>query len=220
MMTTEIPRVPGASNTSMEPSAAQQGLGDGLRSVLIADDEHLIATSLASSLSERGVRVIGPVANGQQALDLARQDTPDLALLDIRMPILNGFEAAKALWKEMQTPSMIVSAYSDPRDIDEAARVGVFGYLVKPVDLDNLRASVAVAWSRAKAARAQTERIAQLEKNLANRRVVEQAKWRLVAALGVEEPEAHNRLQKAARSSRTPIAEVAQRVLDGDVSGV
>lgn len=202
---------------SIAKSAAQKASA-GPKRILIADDEHLIAASLASNVRALGCTVIGPAANGQLAIELARAERPDLALLDIRMPVVDGLAAARVIWTELGAPVVIVSAYSDPENVDDSAEIGVFGYLLKPVDADSLRVAIAVAWSRAAALRDRDTRVRQLEQNLANRRTVEQAKWKLVERHGITEPEAHRRLQTTARNSRSALVDIAQRVLDNDAT--
>jgi response regulator NasT len=181
--------------------------------VLIADDEHLMATGLASSITSLGFTVVGPVGDGRAAIELAKKDPPDLAVLDIRMPELEGLAAAEILWEELAVPSVIVSAFSDKRYIEHAQQIGVFGYLLKPVSTENLRVTLAIAWARATSHAVQRKRIDQLENTLNNRKVVEQAKWTLIDREGISEPEAHARLQRDARNNRRPLVEVAQEVL-------
>jgi len=118
------------------------------RRVLVAEDEHLVAVHLIKSLEQLGIEVIGPAANGEAALNLARQQRPDLAILDIRMPKRNGIDAARTLWRELGIPVVVLTAYSDERYIQAAAEAGVFGYLLKPAMLEDLRAALAVAWAR------------------------------------------------------------------------
>ncbi|TVQ30653.1 MAG: response regulator [Phycisphaeraceae bacterium] len=187
---------------------------NGPRRVLIADDEHLIASGLAIMLSELGCEVIGPASNGQAAIDLARTATPDMALLDIRMPIMDGLTAARTIWGELRIPVVILSAFSDPENVDQCTNIGVFAYLLKPADRDALRVTLSIAWSRSRSSLDQTDRIVQLEKNLAQRRIVEQAKWKIVEHCSITEAEAHRRLQSAARNNRSPLSEVAERVIE------
>ncbi|TVQ61915.1 MAG: response regulator [Phycisphaerales bacterium] len=187
--------------------------------VLVADDDHLIATGLASSLKSLGHTVHGPVSNGRLAVDHAREERPDLAVLDIRMPDMTGLEAAEILWKEMRVPTVIVSAYSDDEYLTRASEVGVFGYLLKPITAESLRVAISIAWGRAEQEGANVARIDQLEQNLRNRQVVEQAKWKLVERFGVPEPEAHARMQRAARNTRKPLVQIAEMIIEGaDIS--
>lgn len=206
-----MPPDPRAQGASSKP-AAQDALPSR---VLIADDEHLIAQMLVDQLDSLGCKPLGPAANGEQALEMARHEKPDVAVLDIRMPKMDGLTAAKVIWSELGVPVVIVSAYSEPEAIAKGDDIGVFGYLIKPVNADDLRVSLAVAWRRWNAHVSQSSRIGQLEKTLESRRLVEQAKWALVKSLAIEEPEAHRRLQEHARRGRTPIASVAQLVIDG-----
>lgn len=187
--------------------------------MLIADDEHLMATGLASSIRSLGYTVVGPVGDGRAAVELARQDPPDLAILDIRMPEMDGLSAAEHLWNDAAVPTIIVSAFSDKRYIEHAQEIGVFGYLLKPVSTENLRVTLAIAWARATSHEVQRKRITQLETTLTNRKIVEQAKWTLIESEGLSEPEAHAKLQRTARNNRRPLVEVAQEVLDGHGRG-
>lgn len=188
-------------------------MSDGAKSILVADDEHLMASGLAASLRGMDYEVVGPVTDGEQAVHACRDHKVDLALLDIRMPGMDGLEAAAAIWKEHRIPSVIVSAYSDDRYLSRATRTGVFGYLLKPVSTENLRVTIAIAWSRSIDQDDQQRRISQLEGTLAQRKLVEQAKWILVDRLGVTEPEAHTMMQKAARDDRRKIIDVASDIL-------
>ncbi len=185
-----------------------------LKTVLIADDEHLIAAGLVSNVRSLGYEPMGPAGTGEQALEIARETKPDLAMLDIRMPGMGGIEVARILWEEMRTPTVIVSAYSDPESVQESSDAGVFAYLLKPVDPVSLRVTISVAWSRAQALLEHAGRVEQLTRNLNNRRTVEQAKWKLVEEQSMNEQEAHRRLQVFARSTRTSLVEIARQVLE------
>jgi response regulator NasT len=190
--------------------------------VLIADDEHLVATGIAAHVRELGHKVIGIAADGESAIALAREQTPTLALLDIRMPKASGIEAAMVLYQELGIPSIIISAYSDEEHLNRiqsyGSGSGVYGYLLKPVSRDELRVTIGIAQQRASVDDSHSTRIGQLEQNLLNRRVVEQAKWILVEKKGITEPQAHEKLQKVARDRRRPLLEVAQAVIQsGDL---
>jgi response regulator NasT len=187
---------------------------------LVADDEHLIAIGIASNLRDLGHEVVGIASDGEAAVALAREQSPELALLDLRMPKLSGAEAAMILYEELGVPSIIVSAYSDQEHVARiqgyGSSSGVYGYLLKPVGVDELRVSLGVARQRAAVDQHRADRISQLENNLANRRTVEQAKWKLVERLKITEPVAHDRLQRVARDRRRPLIEIARRVIEND----
>lgn len=190
--------------------------------ILIADDEHLVATGIAAHVRELSHKVVGIAADGEAAIALAREQSPNLALLDIRMPKASGVEVAMMLYQEMGIPSVIISAYSDEEHVSRiqgyGAESGVYGYLLKPVSRDELRVTIGVAMQRASVDNFHSTRIGQLEQNLANRRVVEQAKWILVEKKGLTEPQAHEKMQKVARDRRRPLVEIAQAVIQsGDL---
>lgn len=184
--------------------------------ILVADDEHLVASGLATCLEDLGYTVIGPASDGEQAMELSRHNTPHLALLDIRMGACSGLEAAKVLFNELAIPVIIFSAYSDQEYVESSSRVGVFNYLLKPVQKEQLRVAISVAWGRYLAYIEQNEEIRQLKTRLEQRKIIEQAKWIVVKHKGISEPEAMKMLQSQARNSRRPLVEVAKGILDSE----
>lgn len=201
MMTTDTPR-PRTREVPPRPSR-----------VLVADDEHLVAMNLTLTLGELGYTVVGPASDGDEAVELARTAAPDLALLDIRMPRLDGFDAAKALFGELGVPVVILSAYSDDADIGRAAECGVFGYLVKPAGKGQLRAAIDVAWRRFVEHAENLRDSADLRRRLDERKIIEAAKWILVSARGISEPEAMRIMQKQARDSRRKLVTIAEEII-------
>lgn len=182
--------------------------------VLVADDEHLVASGLAANLKELGYFVIGPASDGEEAITLCHTMQPDLALLDIRMPRKNGLEAAEIIFRQMSIPVVIFSAYSDRDYVETGAQVGIFGYMLKPVTQDQLRVNISVAWSRYLDFADKNQQIAALRERLENRKIIEQAKWLLVEKKGLDEPEAMRTLQRQARNNRRTLVEVAQSLLE------
>jgi len=118
------------------------------RRILVADDEHLVGRHTTSALKTLGFEVVGPAKNGAEAVKLAEREQPDMAILDIRMPEMDGLAAARELWQRFGTPVIILSAFSNERYLDQARKTGVFGYLIKPAMMDDLRVAIGVAWSR------------------------------------------------------------------------
>ncbi len=182
--------------------------------VLVADDEHLVAAGISSSLTGLGYTVLGPVGDGLDAIQLCRRDPPDLALLDIRMPNCNGLEAAAVVFRELHVPVVILSAYSDPEYVSTAAQAGVFGFLLKPASQDQIRACLEIAWGRFQAHLRQHEEISSLKRRLEDRKTIEQAKWLVVKHKQVSEPEAMKLLQKQARDTRRPLVDIARSILE------
>ncbi len=204
---TKQPRVRTAAEWEAFSPPARPG------SVLLADDEHLVSLAMTAALASAGYVTVGPAVDGEQAVQLARQAMPDIAVMDIRMPKRGGISAAKELFRDLLIPVVIVSAYSDAEQVQAASEVGVFGYLVKPVTPDQLRAAIEVAW--AAYVRFVNERKAteDLRKRLEDRRLIEQAKWLMVSKRGMTEPVAVQVLRQTARDTRRSMVEVAQQII-------
>lgn len=184
--------------------------------LLVADDEHLVASGVAVNLRELGFEVVGPASDGDEAIEMCRQHQPDMALLDIRMPRKDGLAAGEIIFRRLGIPVMIFSAYSDPEYISTGNRVGVFGYLLKPVTQDQMRAGISIAWGRFMDYNNQNSEIATLKERLEDRKIIEKAKWIIVKRKGVEEPEAMKLLQRQARNNRRTLVDVARSVLEND----
>ncbi len=199
---------------NMREKARNSRLPEHPSKILIADDEHLVASGLASNLKELGYLVIGPAADGDEAIELSEAMQPDIALLDIRMPKKDGLEAAEVLFQKMAIPVIIFSAYSDQEYVDAGTRVGVFGYMLKPVTLDQLRVNISVAWSRYLDAAEKNSEITVLKQRLEDRKLIEQAKWLIVEQKTISEPEAMKLLQRQARNNRRTLVDVAKSLIE------
>ena len=199
-----------------DTSAPKEAPFERPRTILVADDEHLVAMGMKNNLEELGYNVIGPANNGAEASDLCRELQPDLALLDIQMPGMNGIEAANTIFNEHNIPVVIISAYSDQNFVESSTEAGVFGYILKPLSRDQLRVGIDVAWSRYTNWIQQVEQIEQLNVRLEQRKVIERAKWILVKRKEIEEPEAMKLLQKQARNNRKTLVQVAAAIVESD----
>jgi response regulator NasT len=182
------------------------------RRILVAEDEHLVATDLTMMLADLGYTTL-VAADGAEATNLARSAHPDLALMDILMPNRDGLSAGRELYWELGIPVVIVSAYSDTEQVERAREAGVFGYLIKPVQRDQLRVCIEVAWDRFVRDAMERHEHFKLKKRMEERKVVEQAKWILVSTRGMTEPDAMRHLQKQARSTRRQLIDVANEVI-------
>ena len=186
--------------------------------VLIVDDVHLIATGLEATVNSLGHKAVAIARDADDAVAQARAHLPDIILMDITMPgPKSGSEAAAEIFKELALPSVIVSAYSDEEKVERIQKngegSGVYGFILKPVNVNELRVTLGVARQRAAVDAVRLARVEQLERNIANRRTVEQAKWILVEKHKMSESTAHERLQKLARDRRKQLAEIADIVI-------
>ena len=182
--------------------------------VLIADDEALIRMGLKTMLEDRGHKVVAAAVDGASALSLARAEQPDVILLDIKMPGMDGIEAARRIMRERPTPVVILTAFTQRELIDEAREASVFGYLVKPIKEELLDATLDLAVTRFKQWQQLQQEVKDLQKSLAARQVVEDAKRVLMTEQHLTEKQAFERIHRTSRSRRVPMRQVAQEILD------
>lgn len=180
--------------------------------ILIADDESIIRMGLKQMLAEMGYSVVAAV-NGREALQMARTQQPDLAILDIRMPYTDGIQAAKALAKSQPMPIILLTAFSDDDLVEEATELPIQGYLVKPVNEGALKAAISVAVKRFAETLKLKETGAKLYMALETRKLLDKAKGKLMSEQGLTEDEAYQFLQSQARDSRKSVKEIAQAIL-------
>ena len=187
--------------------------GAGLR-VLVAEDEALIRMDLVETLQELGFEVVASVGDGTSAVAAAERTMPHIALLDIKMPDMDGLAAASQIIALRSTAVVMLTAFSQPELIQRAIAAGAMGYLVKPFKPDELRAALTVAWERYSQLRDEQQRASQLEQSLADRKTIERARGVVQARLGVTEDEAYTWLRRTAMDERVPLVDVARRTLD------
>ncbi len=192
------------------------GLKENPERVLVADDELLVAQGVVNVLQSLGYEVVGPCKNGEEAIQSCRDDQPDMALLDIKMPVMNGIQAAHIIFHELDIPVVILTAYSDDTYLRNSTAAGVFGFLLKPASKEQICAGLSIAWQRFLDHIEQRSQIVDLKQRLEDRKLIEQAKWIIVQRRSVSEPDAMKLLQKQSRNSRKSIAGVARAVIDSD----
>lgn len=181
--------------------------------ILIAEDESIIRMGLKSMLQEMGHTVYA-ASNGQQAMDLAFSHDPDLAILDIKMPKLNGLQVAQNLAQTHPMPILLLTAFSQQELVDIASDLPIQGYLVKPIKPQDLSAAIAVAHKRfAESQALQSEKMT-LEDKLASRKIIDRAKGILMNE-GLSEEEAYHFIQKQARDKQQTMKETAEDLLSG-----
>ncbi|RBY85635.1 ANTAR domain-containing response regulator [Blastococcus sp. TF02A-30] len=183
--------------------------------VLIAEDEALIRLDLKEMLEEEGYSVVAEVGDGQQAVDRARELTPDLVILDIQMPVLDGLSAAEQIASARIAPVIVLTAFSQRELVERARDAGAMAYLVKPFSKNDLVPAIEVARARFTEMTALDGEVRTLEERLETRKVVEQAKGKLMADRGLTEAEAFRWIQRTAMNQRTSMKALAQEVLDG-----
>ena len=183
------------------------------RRVLIAEDEALIRLDLAEMLVEEGYDVVGEAGDGETAVRLALDLKPDLVILDIKMPIMDGLAAAERIAGERVAPVVILTAFSQ-RDLVERARAaGAMAYLVKPFQKSDLVPAIEIALSRYQEIAALESEVAGLTDRLETRKAVERAKGTLMTTYGMTEPQAFKWIQRTAMDHRMTMREVAERIL-------
>jgi response regulator NasT len=183
------------------------------RRILIADDEPLIRLDLREMLTALGYQVVGEANDGATAVRLARETCPDIVIMDIQMPELNGLDAAQILTAENIAPVLLLTAYSQKELVERAQQVGVVGYLVKPFRDSDIQPAVEVALARFEEFRALREQVRTLEESLETRKIVDRAKGILMDSQGLKEAEAFRRIQKLSMDARKSMREVAEAIL-------
>ncbi len=181
--------------------------------VVIADDDPIIRMDLREMLSGMNYSVAGEAADGKHAVELARQLNPDLVIMDIRMPELDGIEAARTLTAEEVAPVLLLTAYSEPDLVQRAAQAGVIGYLVKPFREAQLGPAIEVTLARFREFEQVRSELGTVREALEARKAIEKAKGFLMERFGLSEAEAFRRIQKRSMDSRKPMREVAEAVL-------
>ena len=180
--------------------------------ILVAEDEVLTRLDIRGMLERAGHVVFGECGNGRKAVELARQLLPDLALLDIMMPELDGIETAKILYG-MNIPAVMLTAYSQPHIINRAENVHVCGYLVKPVSEQSLQATVRIAYARWRDMQHVRRELAETREQLEHQKLIARAKTILIGREHISEQAAHQQLIREAMSLRLPLVEMARRVI-------
>ena len=186
---------------------------DQLR-VLVAEDEALIRLDLVELLTEEGYDVIAEAGDGEEALELARRLTPDLVVMDVKMPKMDGISAAAIIAEERIAPVVMLTAFSQRELVERARDAGAMAYVVKPFDASDVVPAIEIAVSRFAEIRAVEAEVADLEERFASRKAVDHAKGLLQEGLGLSEPEAFRWIQKTAMDLRKSMREVAEAVIE------
>jgi response regulator NasT len=186
--------------------------------VVVAEDEAIIRMDLRELLQEEGYEVVAECGRGDEAVALVREHAPDVALLDIKMPGMDGISAAREISSERLTAVVLVTAFSQRELIEEASDAGVQGYVVKPFERHDLAPAIEVAIARFRTEKALAEQVSDAEERLEIRKVLDRAKGTLMDRDGLSEQAAFDFLQKTAMTTRRPMRAVADDVLSGALS--
>ncbi|RII18410.1 putative transcriptional regulatory protein pdtaR [Streptomyces sp. YIM 130001] len=182
--------------------------------VVIAEDEALIRLDLKEMLEEEGYSVVGEAGDGQRAIELAREHNPDLVILDVKMPVLDGISAAEKITEESIAPVLMLTAFSQ-RDLVERARdAGAMAYLVKPFSKGDVVPAIEMAVSRYTELKALEKEVADLSQRLETRKLVDRAKSVLQTEYGLSEPAAFRWIQKTSMDRRMSMQQVAEAVVE------
>jgi response regulator NasT len=180
--------------------------------ILVAEDEALIRLDLVEMLTEAGYEVVGQATNGVEAVALAKELKPDLAILDVKMPELDGISAAQEIIEI--SPVLMLTAFSQKELVERARDAGVMAYVVKPFSINDLTPAIEIAISRHLQMRTLREEVADLYERLETRKIIDRAKGILMKAMDLSEPEAFSWIQRSAMDRRLSMKEVALAVTD------
>ena len=182
--------------------------------ILVAEDEALIRMDLVEMLQGAGYEVVAEASNGQEAVDLANLHKPDIAILDVKMPVMDGISAAEKIINI--APVLMLTAFSQKELVDRARDAGVMAYVVKPFTVTDLVPAIEIAMSRHLQMRSLADEVADLHERLETRKLIDRAKGILMKALNLSEPEAFSWIQRAAMDRRMSMKAVAQAVISPD----
>src|SRR5216110_584591 len=181
--------------------------------ILVAEDETIIRLDLVEMLARAGLEVCAEARDGEEAVALAREHEPDLAIMDVKMPGLDGIEAARRILEEPSIPIVMLTAYGQDELVSRAVEAGVFGYLVKPFRESDLLPAIRTARARHEELAALREEAESLAEALAARKAIERAKGLLMAKEGLTEQEAFQRLRRASQIAGRPLKVVADALI-------
>ena len=183
--------------------------------VVIAEDEAIIRLDLRETLEEEGYEVVAETGRGDTAVELVREHRPDLAILDIKMPGIDGLEASRAIAAEKLCPVVLLTAFSQREIVEQARDAGALAYIVKPFQKSDLVPAIEVALGRFREIRLLANEVGALEEQLETRKVIDRAKGLLIDKAGLSESDAYAFIQRAAMSERAKMRDIAERILAG-----
>ena len=184
--------------------------------IMVVDDEPIIRMDLREMLENEGYQVIAEAKNGEEAVSLAHRHKPDLIIMDVKMPVLNGIKASSIIRSFSDSSILLLTAYSQKELVQDARKAGVTAYLVKPVSEDDLIPAVEIALSQKEKVVSLKKDISDLKQKIEDRKSVEKAKGKLMSALSMEEDAAYKWLQQVSMQRRMPLVKLAEEILSGE----
>ena len=181
--------------------------------IVIADDEALICMDLREMLEGAGHTVVGVGSDGVEALDLVKEKKPDLVILDVKMPRLDGIQTAKMIAHDNAAPVVLLTAFGDEDIIEKAKKSMVFGYVMKPVDERNLFPAIQIAVSQFRQKSEIVDRVKDMEREFAARKIIDRAKGLLMDYYHISEEDAYRRMQQTSMKRGIALADVAQKIV-------
>lgn len=181
--------------------------------ILLVDDESIIRLDLREMLKEHGHEIVGEAYDGEMAIELANQLNPDLIVMDIKMPKMDGLEAISRINQNRRIPTVMLTAYSQPELVERAVSLGVFAFLVKPIKEHDLLPTLEVVLARAEEMSTLEKEVGSLKETLETRKLVEKAKGILMESYGLSESAAFRKIQKLSMDKRKPLKEVAEAII-------
>jgi response regulator NasT len=186
----------------------------GAKRVIVAEDESLIRIDIVETLRDHGFEVVAEASDGEKAVALAEQLRPDLVVMDVKMPLMDGISAAEILTKKKIAPVVLLTAFSQRELVERASEAGALAYVVKPFTPNDLIPAIDIALGRYAQIQALEDEVADMAERLETRKILDRAKGILNNTMGLTEPEAFRWIQKASMDRRLTMKEVAQTVID------
>ena len=199
---------------SSKPAAGSKGAPSAPLRILVAEDEAIIRLDLVEMLNDAGYQVVAEATNGVEAIALAKEHLPDIAILDVKMPELDGISAADQIIEI--SPVLMLTAFSQRELVERARDAGAMAYVVKPFSISDLVPAIEIAVSRHREQKALHSEVADLQERLETRKVIDRAKGILMKTLNLSEPESFSWIQRTAMDRRISMKEVAMAVISPD----
>ncbi|NTU21553.1 response regulator [Brevibacillus sp. HB1.2] len=184
--------------------------------IMVVDDEPIIRMDLREMLENEGYLVVAEAKNGEEAVEQAHRHKPDLIIMDVKMPVLNGIKASSIIRSFSDSSILLLTAYSQKELVQDARKAGVTAYLVKPVSEDDLIPAVEIALSQKEKVVSLKKDINDLKQKIEDRKAVEKAKGKLMSALSLEEEAAYKWMQQVSMQRRMPLVKLAEEILSGE----